>query len=61
MLKKFDSRIGKLVPADLLIPRGSKEEKKVAALIRQHYMKDQPVSEETLGNYLDVSFEAIML
>lgn len=54
MLKKFDSRISKLVPGDLSLARGSPEESKVVELIRWHYMKNKPLSEENLVDYFNV-------
>lgn len=61
MLNKFDSRISKLVPADLLLPRGSPEEEKIASLLRWYYMKNKPASEENLVDYFNVSFLMLCL
>ncbi|XP_034250349.1 venom carboxylesterase-6-like isoform X2 [Thrips palmi] len=55
MLKKFDSRIPKLVPADLSLARGSPEESKVAELIRWQYMKNKPLTEENLVDYFNLT------
>lgn len=61
MLKKFDNRIPKLVPGDLLLSRGSPEESKVAEAIRWKYMKNKPVSEETLADYFDLTGDLMFL
>ena len=55
MLKKFDNRISKLVPADLSLPRGSPEEEKMASILRWFYMKSKPACEENLVDYFNVS------
>ncbi|KAE8736595.1 Carboxyl/Cholinesterase 65 [Frankliniella occidentalis] len=61
MLKKFDSRIPKLVPTDLSSQRGSTKEKEIASSMRWFYMKNKPASEENLVDYFDLTGDLMFI
>jgi hypothetical protein len=57
VLKKYDSDFEILMPSTLKLERNTPESKEVAQKIKCFYFGDQPVSQETLSQYVDVSME----
>lgn len=57
VLKKYDNDFEILMPANLKLERNTPKSKEVAQKIKSFYFGDQPVSQETLCQYVDVSME----
>jgi hypothetical protein len=57
VLKKYDSDFEVLIPANLKLERNTHKSKEVAQKIKSFYFGDQPVSQETLCQYVAVSIE----
>jgi hypothetical protein len=57
VLKEYDSDFEILIPHNLKLERNSPKSKEVAQKIKKYYFGDQPVSQEALCQYVDVSME----
>lgn len=57
VLKKYDNDFEILLPANLNLERNTPKSKEVAQKIKSFYFGDQPVTQETLSQYVDVSME----
>jgi hypothetical protein len=59
VLKAYDSDFEILIPQNLKLERNSSKSKEVAQKIKNFYFGNQPVSQEALCQYVDVSMEII--
>jgi hypothetical protein len=57
VLKVYDSDFEILIPSNLKLERNTPKSKEVAQKIKSFYFGDQPVSQETLLQYVNVSKE----
>lgn len=57
VLKEYDSDFEILIPSNLKLERNTPKSKEVAQKIKSFYFGDQPVSQETLFQYVNVSKE----
>jgi hypothetical protein len=55
VMKKYDSDFEILIPGNLELERNTPKSKEVAQKIKSFYFGDQPVSQETLLQYVEVS------
>jgi hypothetical protein len=57
VLKRYDGDFEILVPSNLRLEKNTPKSKEAAQKIKSFYFGDQPVSQETLFQYVDVSKE----
>ncbi|PNF42088.1 Esterase FE4 [Cryptotermes secundus] len=58
VLKKYDNDFEILLPSNLNLERNTPKSKEAAQKIKSFYFGDQPVSQETLSQYVDLSSDA---